>query len=256
MRVAKLPANVAPPMIDGKLSEDAWTYATSSGAFVDVRTGAPNTTFPVNGRVRMTWDDKAMYLGFDVEDTKVTGGFPPGAIDPHLWEKETVEVMVDPDGDGDNKDYYEIQISPQNLVFDSQFDDYNLPKGGPNGPFGHQEWSIQGKTAVTVLGTLDKDDDTDKGYVVEAAIPWTSFSKAKQIPPKPGDSWRMNFYAMKNNSGVAWSPILGEGNFHKASRFGRVQFISVSTSAASASASASAAPPAPSASASARGGVK
>ena len=32
----------------------------------------------------------------------------------------------------------------------------------------------------------------------------------------------MNFYAMKNNGGVAWSPILGQGNFHKASRFGRV----------------------------------
>jgi hypothetical protein len=34
--------------------------------------------------------------------------------------------------------------------------------------------------------------------------------------------WRINFYAMKDNGGVAWSPILGQGNFHKASRFGRV----------------------------------
>jgi hypothetical protein len=34
----------------------------------------------------------------------------------------------------------------------------------------------------------------------------------------------MNFYAMQNNGGVAWSPILGEGNFHKASRFGQVTF--------------------------------
>jgi hypothetical protein len=30
---------------------------------------------------------------------------------------------------------------------------------------------------------------------------------------------------MKNNSGVAWSPILGQGNFHKASRFGRVTWV-------------------------------
>ena len=37
----------------------------------------------------------------------------------------------------------------------------------------------------------------------------------------------MNFYAMKNNSGVAWSPILGQGNFHKASRFGRVTWATV-----------------------------
>ena len=27
----------------------------------------------------------------------------------------------------------------------------------------------------------------------------------------------MNFYAMENNGGTAWSPILGQGNFHKAS---------------------------------------
>jgi hypothetical protein len=35
----------------------------------------------------------------------------------------------------------------------------------------------------------------------------------------------MNFYAMQNNGGVAWSPILGQGNFHKAARFGRVRFV-------------------------------
>ncbi|WP_437547416.1 hypothetical protein WME97_45705 [Sorangium sp. So ce367] len=35
----------------------------------------------------------------------------------------------------------------------------------------------------------------------------------------------MNFYAMQNNGGAAWSPILGEGNFHRARRFGRVRFV-------------------------------
>jgi hypothetical protein len=78
------------------------------------------------------------------------------------------------------------------------------------------------KAAVTVDGTIDKPGDKDKGYTVEVAIPWASFTKSKNHPPKGGDEWRMNFYAMKNNSGVAWSPILGQGNFHKASRFGRV----------------------------------
>ena len=72
---------------------------------------------------------------------------------------------------------------------------------------------------------MDDDSDNDIGYVVEAAIPWKSFSKAKQSPPKPGNSWRINFYAMQNNGGVAWSPILRKGNFHKASQFGRVTFL-------------------------------
>jgi len=208
--------------INGKLDEEAWKTAPTAGPFLDVRTGRPNSTFPVNGSVKLLWSDEGMYLGFDVKDPDVIGGFKKEDKDPHLWTKDTVEVMVDPDGDGDNKDYYEIQISPQNFVFDSQFDDYNAPKTDPDGPFGRQEWSAKLKSAVTVDGTLDKPGDPDKGYVVEAMIPWKSFSKAKKTPPAIGDTWRINFYAMQDNGGVSWSPILGQGNFHKASRFGKV----------------------------------
>jgi hypothetical protein len=166
-----------------------------------------------------------LYVGFEVKEKKVKGGWPLDAKDPHLWEKDTVEIMIDPDGDGDNKDYYEIQINPQNLVFDTQYDDYNSPNGGGKGPFGHEEWSAKLTSAVVVHGTIDDDSDDDEGYTVEAKIPWASFTRAKRSPPAPGDSWRMNFYAMKNNGGVAWSPILGMGNFHRASRFGRVRWL-------------------------------
>jgi len=210
--------------IDGKLDEAAWEKAASSGEFVDVGTGIVNPRVPVQGQVRLLWDDSFLYVGFDVKDLSIRGGFPNDAKDPHLWERDTVEIMTDPDGDGDNKDYYEIQINPQNLVFDSQFDDYNQPRGGPAGPFGHQEWTANLESAVVLRGKMDDDVEKDDGYVVEAKIPWASFSKAKKVPPAPGTFWRMNFYAMENNGGVAWSPILGMGNFHKAARFGRVKW--------------------------------
>ncbi len=246
--------------IDGKLDEEAWKTAASTGAFVNVSTGGSASSSPVQGSAKLLWDDTNLYVGFDVKDKDVEGGFKKDEKDPHLWTKDTVEIMVDPDGDGDNKDYYEIQINPQNLVFDSQFDSYNTPKKEPDGPFGHQEWSAKLKSAVTVNGTIDKPDDTDQGYVVEAAIPWKSFSKAEKTPPEPGQTWRMNFYAMENNGGVAWSPILGQGNFHRASRFGRVLFATkdwkppapgASGSAASAGSAAPAASGAPTGSASA-----
>jgi hypothetical protein len=223
-KVNKLDAT-AKIKIDGKLDEPAWASAAEIGPFVDVMTGQPNTSFPVNGKARLLWNAQNLYVGFEVEDKDVVGGFAKGAKDPHLWTKDTVELMVDPDGDGDNEDYYEIQVGPQNLVFDSQFDKYNEPKTEPDGPFGHEDWSAALKSAVVVNGTLDKPGDEDKGYVVEAMIPWKSFSKAKQTPPASGDIWRMNFYAMQENSGVAWSPILGQGNFHKAARFGKVMWI-------------------------------
>jgi len=230
--------------IDGKLDEPAWQSAASTGPLVDVRTGEPNQSFPVNGSVKVLWNEQGIYVGFSVSDPDIIGGFKKGEQDPHLWTHDTVEMMVDPDGDGDNLDYYEIQISPQNLVFDSQFDGYNQPKTEPNGPYGHQEWSANLQSAVSIDGTIDKSDDRDRGYTVEALIPWKSFGKAAKLPPEPGSSWRVNFYAMKNNGGVAWSPILGQGNFHKAPRFGRIVWTE---KGAPAPASSSTAAPNPSA---------
>jgi hypothetical protein len=207
--------------IDGRLDESAWQRARSV-SFNDPSTGQPNPRLPTQGSVRLLWSSLGFYVGFEVRDANVVGGFAPSDTDPHLWTKDTVEIMVDPDGDGDNQDYYEIQLSPQNLVFDSQFDAYNAPVQRPNGPFGHQEWTSEVNSAVSVRGTLDQPGDTDIGYVVEALLPWKAFGKAKRAPPRPGDAWRMNFYAIQENHGCSWSPILGAGNFHKASRFGRV----------------------------------
>lgn len=210
--------------IDGKLDEPAWQTAAATGPFVNVSTGKLDKSAKVQGEAKLLWDETGLYVGFNVTDSDVVGGFSKTEKDPHLWTKDTVEVMIDPDGDGDNKDYYEVQVNPQNLVFDSRFDDYNKPRGGKDGPFGHQEWSSKVESAVVVDGTLDKPGDEDKGYVVELKIPWQSFDKAKKTPPDVGSEWRINLYAMQNNGGVAWSPILGQGNFHKASRFGRVLF--------------------------------
>jgi hypothetical protein len=143
----RLPAG-AVLAIDGRLDEPAWKAARSTGPFVDVRSGAENPAIPTQGNARLLWDDQFLYVGFEVTDKKIHGGWPAGAKDPHLWEKDTVEIMFDPDGDGDNKDYYEIQINPQNLVFDTQYDDYNSPNGNGRGPFGHEEWSANLVSAV------------------------------------------------------------------------------------------------------------
>lgn len=241
LQVQKLHTSNA-PVIDGKLEDDAWKSAADTGPFVDVATGAPNRGFPVNGSAKITWDEKNLYLGFNVLDPKIFGGFSSYDRDQRVWEKSCVEIMIDPDGDGDNLDYYEIQISPQNIIFDSQFDSYNQPRGGPNGPFGHQEWNYTGKSTVVLRGTIDKDDDVDDGYTVEAVIAWSSFNKVRRIPPTDGDTWRMNFYAMKRNNGVAWSPILGQGNFHKANRFGYVTFLASPSPSSSVPANSSSSP--------------
>jgi len=212
-------------VIDGRLDEAAWSTTTMTREFVHPGTGQSlGPSASLGGRVRLRYDDEALYIAFEARDKNVRGGFPTDTIDPHLWTRDTVEIMLDPDGDGDNRDYYELQINPQGLLFDSQFDDYNQPRVLPNGPFGHQDFDSQLRRAVTVQGSLDDPSNEDQGYIVEAALPWKSLTKAHHVPPARGAEWRANFYVMKNNGGVSWSPILGQGNFHKASRFGRLRF--------------------------------
>jgi len=39
-------------------------------------------------------------------------------------------------------------------------------------------------------------------------------------------TWRLNLYTFRDGQRVslAWSPVLGQGNFHRSSRFGRLRF--------------------------------
>ncbi len=240
--------------VDGNGNDKAWGVAASTGPFVDVGTGSPNAAFPVNGSAKLLFDDKNLYALIDVNSTEFYTGFSDAkaqpkdftaAGQPKLWTKDTVELMIDPAGDGDNRDYFEIQINPQNKVFKSHFESLQQPNGGDNGPFGHEDWDPGMKSAVTIK----KNDGKPSGYVVEVSLPWSAFAKGRggvTDAPKPGEVWRVNFYAMKNNGGTAWSAIKGLGNFHFAPRFGKLQFgTPTPTPAASAAA-------APSASASAR----
>ncbi len=235
--------------IDGKADEKEWEVAPSTGPFVDVGTGKPNPDFPVAASAKVLWDEKNLYVFFEVKQADPYMGFTnakaqPGdftaAGQPKLWSKDTIEMMVDPDPSGDNRDYYELQINPQNKIFKSQFDTLQQPSGGPNGPFGHEDWDPKLKSAVQIQ---KGDDGKVTGYSVEVAIPWAGYAKAANHPPQSGDVWRVNFYGMKENSGVAWSPILGQGNFHKSSRFGRVTWLVPGAPAPAPTASAPAAMP-------------
>ena len=60
------------------------------------------------------------------------------------------------------------------------------------------------------------------------ALPWSSITGVSvHVPPRPGDVWRANMYSFRNGQrdAMAWSPLLGQGNFHKAARFGKLRFV-------------------------------
>ena len=198
-----------PPRIDGVLSDRVWNDANGTGPFVETRLGG---TAALEANAKLLWDRHYLYVAVDVRDSLLRASYTER--DSHLWEQDCVELMVDPDGDG--KNYFEIQLSPRGVVFDTRYDQRRRPQ-----PYGRLEWDARMHAAVDARGTLD-DAAPDAGYSVEIAIPWHAFSlgRARTGPPEIGDRWRMNVYAID----LAWSP-LGIGDFHVPSRFGILRFM-------------------------------
>ena len=219
LAIPKLPT---PPTIDGKLDEIAWQGAAVLGPLGDPSTGAEADRHPVAAFAKIGWDERALYLGIVVRDRSPSSPFRGNDLDPHLWSKSSaIELMLQPGDPGDNRDYYELQVDVQGAVWDTRFDDYNQPITGAGAQrlFGHQEWSSQVERAVFV--------DKDHFYAVELSLPWATLTSARvAVPPRKGDVWRLNLYSFRDGQrlALAWSPLRGQGNFHKASRFGRVQF--------------------------------
>jgi hypothetical protein len=204
--------------IDGKLDEEAWSKAKPTDRFVNTINGGKAKPKTV---ARLTWNDDHLYVAFKVQDDLLRSEFDEQ--DDHLWEQDAVEMMIDPDGDG--KNYFELQVSPKGVTFDTRYDSRRKPK-----PFGDVDWSSEMKAKVDADGKVG-DDKADKGYVVEAAIPWKAFDAGKKPAQKPshGDEWRMNFFVMDKRKGdkqraAGWSPPK-KGDFHVPERFGRVKFV-------------------------------
>jgi hypothetical protein len=218
-----VPRLASPPVLDGKLDDPAWSGAAVIGPLVDSNNGAPVPSSPVAAWARAGFTDEALWVGVVVRDRSPVAAFGRDDVDPHVWGKSSgVELILQPGDPGDNRDYYELQVDVGGAVFDSHFDDYNAPVTGAGATkiFGHQDWSSGVERAAFV--------QRGSFWSVELKLPWRAVAGARvAVPPKPGDVWRLNLYSFRDGQryALAWSPIRGQGNFHRASRFGRVRFV-------------------------------
>lgn len=218
----KVPRFDHPPAMDGKLDDAIWSRAATTAAFVQPGDGAAAPGHEVAAFAKLGWDDKNLYIGAVIDDRAPFSPFNKDDVDPHDWEKSSaLEVMLQPGDPHDNRDYYEMQFDVHGAVFDTHWDDYNTPITNQNAEkiFGHQEWSCKAERATFL--------SDGHFYSMELALPWSAFVPGRTaIPPKPGDVWRLNLYSFKEGQrlALAWSPIRGQGNFHKSARFGRIQF--------------------------------
>ncbi len=221
-----------PLVIDGHLTEPSWKRAPWTDLFIDIE-GLRRPLPRFATRAVMLWDDDYFYFGADLEEPHVWGTLT--ARDSVICNDNDFEIFIDPDGDGEQ--YMEFEINPLNTVWDLY-----LPKAYNKGGQADVDWDFVGiRHAVQIDGTLNCSDDTDRGWTVEVAIPWTSMADhaLTACPPRPGDQWRVNFSRVewefdrtkggyRRREGVAcdnwvWSPQ-GEVNMHIPEMWGVVQF--------------------------------
>jgi len=203
----QIPKAKKAPVIDGKLDDEAWKQAavwTDIYLFDKTEKGGPPTTW------RMTWDNKYLYFAFDCSDTDVAA--PKRKRDDNVWNDDCVEMFILPDFRF--RTYWEIVIAPNGSVFDSvQCKD--LHNWGCNNSDPTQDVTGM-KHAQTVRGTLNKSDDTDEGYTVEVAVPFSSLPGYTRCGPKPGHRLHFMLVRLDRTRGrfktYAFRPLQGWGH--------------------------------------------
>lgn len=238
-----------PITVDGVLNEDDWALAQK----IRMRDVGHGTTAWYGTTVKVTYDEKNLYVGFECDDPNVTSALTKH--DEVLWKEDSVEVMIDADGDG--KGYVELMVSAANVTHDAAWADFRAGADWLTQPTWERfemdsavkAYEAEGMvSAVKVSGTLNAPGDTDKGYTVELAIPWTAIAEVRSFRaagdkidmtkaplaavkvPKAGTTWRMNF--LRNNPSAplldegeqtAWSPT--GGSVQSPCSFGVVRFM-------------------------------
>ena len=192
----------SPITIDGDPKEAAWEAAPWSDAFVDIEGDRqPKPRFRT--RVKMLWDDEALYIAAELEEPHVWATLKEH--DAVIFHDPDFEVFLDPDAD--NHLYGELELNALNTTWDLL-----LTKPYKDGGKAVNAWEITGlKTAVKVNGTPNDPRDNDTGWTVEIKWPWKGLKELSGVamPPKDGEQWRINF------SRVEWDTEIADGKYRK-----------------------------------------
>lgn len=192
----------SPPTIDGRLDDTAWQLASWSDPFVDIE-GQLRPAPRYLTRVKLAWDTTFLYIGADLQEPDLWGTIT--ARDAVIFQDNDFEVFLDPDGD--QRNYFELEINSLGTVWD-----LFLARTYREGGKADNRWDIAGlRSAVLLRGTMNDPSDRDAGWSLELALPWASLAPPGQIgrAPRAADSWRINF------SRVEWNLVAAAGGYTK-----------------------------------------
>jgi hypothetical protein len=180
----RIPRFDKPPVIDGKLDDEAWKAAAVFKDFVQIRPGdllAPSEPT----EVRVGYDSKFIYIAFHAfdEQGKVRATLPKRDA---VFNDDWVGVFLDTFNDG--RRAYELIFNPLGVQADAIFTE------GVN-----EDFSVD-------IVMDSKGEVTQDGYTVEVAIPF------KSLRYVAGKDKRWGFHLIRtikrfNNEQDSWMPI-------------------------------------------------
>ncbi|MCP3694040.1 MAG: hypothetical protein GY917_17680, partial [Planctomycetaceae bacterium] len=164
------------------------------------------------------WDDKNLYVAYHCQDTHIWA--EQTEHDSPVYQDDCVELFTAPNPQ-QPVNYFNIEMN----VLRTSLDRHH-PRGP--GKAEVEEWTASGvRIATRVDGTLNDDSDTDRGWVLEVAIPFANFKDVTgRSHPRHGDTWHLNLNRLggkTNPQHSQWSPgTTPRPAFHAPDTFGRV----------------------------------
>jgi hypothetical protein len=202
-------------VLDGKLDDACWKQAVSIDRFASFWTKTPRT----GTKAYLLWDDDALYYAATMTDAEMRSY---GAVrNDSLWDGDVFELFFKPSAE--KPEYYEFQSNPKSIVFEAAW-----PERGRDYGDLRKLPELGSKSVVAVDGSLDQPGDQDKGWTVEARIPWSAFALTGG-KPKAGDSWLFALcrydYGVKGTEPILMSSApLTQPSFHRYEDYGSLRF--------------------------------
>ena len=187
-----VPRFATAPVIDGKLSDEAWKTAAVFKDFIQTRPGE-NIAPSAQTEVRIGYDDKHLYFAFRAWDEagKVRATV---AKRDDIWNDDFVWVSLDTFND--RRKAYVMAFNPLGIQADGVFSD---------GSFNNSEdYSVD-------LVMESKGEVVDDGYTIEVKVPFKSF----RYEIGKGKVWGLHLQRNikhKNGEQDSWMPIARDVN--------------------------------------------
>jgi len=203
--------------IDGALSEPEWKNAQK----FTFKAGDPS--FDVTALV--LWDEAYFYFACTMPDPTVEGKHKSG-IQP-VWEDNGIEFYLETDQakfEGRSDKSFQLLFSAAGA--------YNDTSGKGQGGNGDYDFAwdsrIEYAVALEPGTTLNNDNDQDKGWRVEARLPWSDMNVNGRTLRNMAMGWNVLYVNRDGGTSTAfsWSPdVTGFANNHIASNWGKITFV-------------------------------